>query len=55
MPSHIYYFEVGAGGWAGTFRFRVTGWREMLRARIGFKNLLLVAAMQATLLPGIAS
>ena len=48
LPSHIYYFEVGAGGWAGTFRFRVTGWREMLRARIGFKNLLLVAAMQAT-------
>ena len=48
LPSHIYYFQVGAGGWAGTFRFRVTGWREMLRARIGFKNLLLVAAMQAT-------
>ena len=48
LPSHIYYFEVGAGGWAGTFRFKVTGWREMLRARIGFKNLLLVAAMQAT-------
>ena len=48
LPSHIYYFEVGAGGWAGTFRFKVTGWREMLRAGIGVKNLLLVAAMQAT-------
>ena len=48
LPSHIYYFEVGAGRWAGTFKFRVTGWRQMLRARIGVKNVLLVAAMQAT-------
>jgi len=48
LPSHIYYFEVGAGRWAGTFRFGVTGWREMLRAHIGVKNVLLAAAMQVT-------
>lgn len=48
LPSHTYYFDVGAGDWTGTFRFRVTGWRELLRARIGVTNLLLVGAMQAT-------
>ena len=48
LPSHIYYFEVGAGRWAGTFNFRVTAWREMYRARIGVKNVLLVVALQAT-------
>ncbi len=47
-PSHVYYFDVGAGSWAGTFTFKVTSWREALGAGIGVKNLLLVAAMAAT-------
>ena len=47
-PSHVYYFEVGAGTWRGTFTFRVTSWRTARRASIGLKNLLLVFAMQAT-------
>ncbi|MEU1676752.1 hypothetical protein ABZ752_32645 [Streptomyces roseifaciens] len=45
-PSHVYYFEVGAGAWRGTFTFRVTSWRRFLRAReIGAKNRLLVIAL----------
>jgi hypothetical protein len=47
-PSHIYYFEVGAGTWAGTFRFAVISWHALRQARVGIKNLLLVAAMTAT-------
>jgi hypothetical protein len=47
-PSHVYYFEVGAGTWRGTFTFRVTSWRGARRASIGLKNLLLVVTMQAT-------
>jgi hypothetical protein len=46
--SHFYYFSVGAGVWRGTFRFRVTSWRNLLRARVGLKNILLVGAMHAT-------
>jgi hypothetical protein len=48
LPSHIYYFEVGTGSWAGTFEFKVTSWRELRRSRTGVKNFLLVAAMQVT-------
>jgi hypothetical protein len=48
QPSHLYYFEVGAGSWAGTFTFKVTSWSQLCRARIGIKNILLVAAMGAT-------
>lgn len=47
-PSHTYYFDVGSGSWAGTFTFAVTSWRELGRAGVGVKNLLLVAAMSLT-------
>jgi hypothetical protein len=47
-PSHIYYFDVGAGSWVGTFDLKVTSWRRLLGARIGVKNTLLVAAMRTT-------
>ncbi len=47
--SHVYYFEVGAGRWTGTFRFKVTSWREVRQAKIGIRNLLLVAALTLTL------
>jgi hypothetical protein len=48
LPSHIYYFEVGAGLWTGSFRFQVTSWRELHRSSIGVKNTLLVVAMTLT-------
>ncbi|MBM7808046.1 hypothetical protein JOD57_003883 [Geodermatophilus bullaregiensis] len=47
-PSHVYYFEIGAGTWRGTFSFRVTDWRGLLRSGIGVRNLVLVAAMALT-------
>jgi hypothetical protein len=47
-PSHVYYFEIGAGTWRGTFTFRVTDWRRLLRGGIGVRNLVLVAAMAFT-------
>lgn len=47
-PSHIYYFEVGAGTWAGSFTFAVASWRALLRAGVGVRNLLLVAGMSIT-------
>jgi hypothetical protein len=47
-PSHVYYYEVGAGRWVGSFRFKVTSWHNVRRARIGAKNSLLVAAMSFT-------
>lgn len=54
--SHFYYFSVGAGTWTGEFRFRVTSWRNLLRARVGLKNLILVGAMHLTqLLTGASS
>ena len=46
--SHVYYFDVGAGSWAGTFTFKVTSWRKALAAGIGVKNLLFDAAMAGT-------
>jgi hypothetical protein len=48
-PSHIYYFDVGAGEWRGQFTFRVTSWRRLRRARgVGLRNRGLVVAMALT-------
>jgi hypothetical protein len=47
-PSHIYYFSVGAGVWRGTFRFRVTSWQQLKRARAGLMNSLLATTMHVT-------
>ncbi|MGW0751392.1 hypothetical protein [Streptomyces sp. NPDC002587] len=48
-PSHIYYFDVGAGGWQGEFTFRVTSWRRLRTTRgIGLRNRALVVAMALT-------
>ncbi|MFB7462881.1 hypothetical protein ACFCZ1_05135 [Streptomyces sp. NPDC056224] len=48
-PSHIYYFDVGAGDWQGEFTFRVTSWRRLRTTRgIGLRNRALVIAMALT-------
>ncbi len=47
-PSHVYYFEIGAGTWRGTFAFSVTDWRALVRSGIGVRNHLLVVAMVLT-------
>ncbi|MEU9378109.1 hypothetical protein AB0D94_30720 [Streptomyces sp. NPDC048255] len=48
-PSHIYYFDVGAGDWQGEFTFRVTSWQRLRSARgIGLRNRALVVAMALT-------
>ncbi|UQX04602.1 hypothetical protein [Streptomyces sp. RerS4] len=48
-PSHIYYFDVGAGDWEGEFTFRVTSWRRLRNTRsIGLRNRALVVAMALT-------
>lgn len=47
-PSHIYYFDVGAGSWQGEFTFRVTSWRRFRSARTGLRNRALVVAMALT-------
>ncbi|MET9435810.1 hypothetical protein [Streptomyces sp. NPDC006551] len=48
-PSHIYYFDVGAGDWLGKFTFRVTSWRRLREARgIGLRNWALIIAMALT-------
>ncbi|MER5932554.1 hypothetical protein [Streptomyces sp. NPDC002054] len=48
-PSHIYYFDVGAGTWHGEFTFRVTSWdRFRNTAGIGLLNRALVVAMALT-------
>jgi hypothetical protein len=50
MPdSHVYYFDVGRGRWAGDFTFRVTDWPRLRRASIGTTNLFLVAGMHTIL------
>ena len=43
--NRIYYFDVGAGVWRGSFLFRVTSWRRLLASGIGFKDRSLAAAM----------
>jgi len=43
--SHVYYFDVGAGVWRGSFAFKVTSRSELGVARVGLKNRLLVEAM----------
>jgi hypothetical protein len=45
VPSHVYYFSVGAGVWRGSFTFRITSWSVLLRADVGVKNGLLAFAM----------
>lgn len=48
-PSHIYYFDVGAGTWQGEFTFRVTSWQRLRNTRgIGLRNRALVVAMALT-------
>ncbi|MFG2985542.1 hypothetical protein ACGFYQ_30515 [Streptomyces sp. NPDC048258] len=48
-PSHIYYFDVGAGNWQGEFTFRVTSWRRLRNtAGVGLRNRALVVAMALT-------
>ncbi len=50
MPdSHVYYFDVGRGVWAGDFTFRVTDWPRLRRASIGPTNLFLVVGMHTIL------
>src|SRR5262245_18293156 len=50
MPdSHVYYFDVGRGRWAGDFTFRVTDWSRLRRASIGATNLFLVVGMHTIL------
>ena len=50
LDSHVYYFDIGAGDWAGDFRLRITDWTKLRRASIGVKNLLLVTSMHLILL-----
>lgn len=40
-----YYFHFGSGRWTGRFRFRITGWRQWRRARLGLKNRFLTVLM----------
>ncbi|MFL6098568.1 MAG: hypothetical protein ACJ71T_01280 [Actinomycetales bacterium] len=47
-PSHIYYFDIGNGQWAGEFRFRVVDWRALRREHSGLKNVGLSVAMHFT-------
>ena len=50
MPaSHVYYFDIGRGRWAGDFAFRVTDWSRLRRASIGATNLFLVVGMHTIL------
>jgi hypothetical protein len=49
LDSHVYYFVIGAGDWAGDFKLRITDWRKLRRASIGLKNLFLVTGMHLTL------
>jgi len=55
LPSHVYYFEIGAGDWRGSFTFHLTSWRRMLRSGIGPKYQLLAMAMEITQLISGAS
>lgn len=43
--GEVYYVSIGVGHWRGSFRFRVTSWRLLRVARIGFKQLLLALGM----------
>jgi hypothetical protein len=44
-PNQIYYGTVGLGEWRGTFVFEIRSWNKLWKARIGFKNLVLVLAL----------
>jgi hypothetical protein len=47
-PSHVYYFEIGAGTWKGRFTFSVTDWRGLAHSHIGLRYCLLVLGMAVT-------
>jgi hypothetical protein len=46
-PGEVYYLSTGVGRWRGSFRFRITSWRRLRAARLGARNVLLVAMLDA--------
>jgi hypothetical protein len=48
-PNVVYYFEIGAGHWAGTFRFAITSWRQFWSDPVGVRNRFLALSMHAVL------